>query len=95
MLATWLSINDLYRLITASLLSPVVEHSIAFATSDNSVSWWNNSQAKHIGYHPQDSSDVFREEIYKSTSAPELKDPIAIFQGGAYVVMGPHGFISE
>jgi len=95
MLATWLSINDLYRLITASLSSPVVEHSIAFATSKNSVSWWNNNQAKHIGYHPQDTSDVFKEEIFQTTVAPDVNDPIAIFQGGAYVAMGPHGFISE
>jgi len=95
MLATWLSYSDLYRLITACLTTPVVDHSIIFATSKNSVSWWNNDEAKHIGFNPQDSSDKFRDEIFETTNSPDLKDPIAQFQGGGYVAMGPHGFINQ
>jgi len=89
MLATWLSFDDLHRLITACLSTPVLGHSIIFGMSDNAVTWWDNSRARHVGYVPQDSSDVFREAVYARTSAPDLKDPVAIYQGGAFVKAGP------
>ncbi len=89
MLASWLSFDDLHRLITACLTTPVLGHSIVFGMSNNAVTWYDNSQARHIGYVPQDSSDVFREAVYARTPAPDLSDPAVQFQGGAFVRMGP------
>ena len=91
MLATWLSFDDLHRLITACLSTPVLGHSIIFGMSDNAVTWWDNSRARHIGYVPQDSSDVFRDAVYARTTNPDLKDPVAQYQGGGFVVAGPFG----
>ena len=89
MLASWLSYDDLHRLITACLSTPVLGHSIIFGMSDNAVTWWDNSRARHIGYVPQDSSDVFRDAVFARTSSPDPKDPVAQFQGGGFVVAGP------
>ena len=89
MLATWLSYDDLHRLITACLTTPVLGHSIIYGTSDNRVSWYDNHLAKHIGYRPQDSSDGFREAVYAKTPEPDLNDPAVIFQGGGFVKIGP------
>jgi uronate dehydrogenase len=89
MLATWLSFDDLHRLITACLSTPVLGHSIVFGMSDNAVTWWDNSRARHIGYVPRDSSDVFREAVYARTPPPDLSDPAALYQGGAFVRTGP------
>jgi len=89
MLASWLSYDDLHRLITACLTTPVLGHSIIFGMSNNAVTWWDNSRARHIGYVPQDSSDVYRERIYQNTAEPDLNDPAVQFQGGAFVKMGP------
>ena len=89
MLATWLSYDDLHRLITACLTTPVLGHTIIFGTSNNAVSWWDNTQARHIGYVPKDSADVFREALYARTSTPDLADPAVQYQGGAFVRMGP------
>jgi uronate dehydrogenase len=89
MLATWLSFDDLHRLITACLTTPVLGHSIIFGMSNNAVTWWDNSQANHVGYKPQDSSDVFRDAVYARTQAPDLSSPVAQFQGGGFVVAGP------
>lgn len=50
MLATWLSFDDLHRLITACLTTPVLGHSMIFGMSDNAVTWWDNSRARHIGF---------------------------------------------
>jgi hypothetical protein len=54
-------------------------------TSDNRVSWYDNAHARHIGYQPQDSSDVFRDAVYARTSAPDLTDPVVQYQGGGFV----------
>lgn len=92
MLASWLSFDDLHRLITACLTTPVLGHSIIFGMSNNAVTWWDNSRARHIGYVPQDSSDVFRDAVYAKTAAPDLTDAAAIYQGGGFVKAGPFGF---
>ena len=92
MLATWLSFDDLHRLITACLTTPILGHSIVFGMSDNAVTWWDNSRARHIGYVPQDSSDIFREAVYARTTTPDATDPVAQYQGGGFVVAGPFGF---
>ncbi|UJW79523.1 NAD-dependent epimerase/dehydratase family protein [Hydrogenophaga sp. SL48] len=89
MLATWLSFDDLHRLISACLSTPVLGHSIVFGMSDNAVTWWDNSRARHIGYVPQDSSDVFRDAVFARTSAPDLNDPAAVYQGGGFVKADP------
>jgi len=89
MLASWLSFDDLHRLITACLTTPVLGHSIIFGMSNNAVTWWDNSKARHVGYVPQDSSDVFRDAVYARTPAPDLTDPAVQFQGGGFVKAGP------
>ncbi len=90
MLASWLSFDDLYRLLTACLTTPSLGHSIIYGVSKNSVTWWDNSAANHVGYVPQDSADSYREAIYAKTGAPDVRDPVVKFQGGAYVAMGPY-----
>ena len=90
MLATWLSFDDLHRLIGACLSTPVLGHSIVFGMSDNAVTWWDNSRARHIGYVPQDSSDVFRDAVFARTATPDLNDPAAVYQGGGFVKADPN-----
>ena len=89
MLATWLSFDDLHRLVTACLSTPVLGHSIIFGMSNNAVTWWDNAQANHIGYKAQDSSDVFRNAVFARTAEPDLSDSAVQFQGGGFVKMGP------
>jgi uronate dehydrogenase len=89
MLATWLSYGDLHRLITACLTTPVLGHTIIFGMSDNAVTWWDNAQARHVGYVPQDSADKYRAAVYARTPVPDLSDPVVQHQGGAFVRMGP------
>lgn len=89
MLATWLSYDDLHRLITACLTTPVLDHTIIYGLSDNSVAWWDNRHARHVGYRPQDSSDAFRDAVYARTQAPDLSDPAVQYQGGVFVRTGP------
>jgi uronate dehydrogenase len=88
MLVTWLSYRDLTELIRCCLFAPTLGHTIVYGASNNRDKWWDNSQAAHLGFHPVDSSEPFRE---KAESQPPLSqdDPARIYQGGAFVKMGP------
>jgi uronate dehydrogenase len=89
MLATWLSYDDLERLVVASLTTPVAGHTIVYGMSDNATTWWDNTSARHLGYRPQDSSEKFR--AAKEAAQPKLdrNDPAVIYQAGGFVHVGP------
>ena len=89
MLATWMSYDDLERLVVACLTAPVVGHSVIYGLSDNTTKWWDNTSAAHLGYRPQDSSERFRAETERRQPTIDLSDPAAVYQGGAFVRTGP------
>jgi uronate dehydrogenase len=91
MLATWMSYDDLERLVMASLTAPVVGHSIIYGMSDNTTTWWDNTAARHIGYRPQDNSEQFRAAVEARQPTIDLNDPAALYQGGGFVTKGPQG----
>jgi uronate dehydrogenase len=90
MLATWLSYDDLERLVAASLTAPVVGHSVIYGLSDNSTRWWDNTSAAHIGYRPEDSSEPFRAAAEARQPRLDPSDPATRFQGGGFVTKGPY-----
>jgi uronate dehydrogenase len=89
MLASWMSFDDTERLVVAALTAPVVGHSIIYGMSDNSTTWWDNTSARHIGYRPRDSSDVFRDKVEARQQTLDASDPAVVYQGGAFVRTGP------
>ena len=89
MLATWLSYDDLERLVVACLAAPVVGFSIVYGLSNNGVQWWDNTAAKHLGYAPADSSEPFRAALEAREPSLDVTDPRVAFQGGAFVLKGP------
>ncbi len=90
MLATWLSYDDLERLVVASLTAPVVGHSIVYGLSDNRGSWWDNTQARHLGYAPQDSAEPWRAAVSARQPVLDISHRSTIYQGGAFVTQGPY-----
>jgi uronate dehydrogenase len=90
MLATWLSYDDLERLVVAALTAPVVGHSVVYGMSDNSTTWWDNTAAAHLGYRPRDSSEPFRAALEARQPTLDRSDPATLFQGGGFVVKGPY-----
>jgi uronate dehydrogenase len=90
MLASFLSFDDLERLVMASLTSPVVGHTVIYGVSDNAVTWWDNAPARHIGFRPRDSSEPFRAAVESRQPQLDLEDPAVQFQGGAFVTRGPY-----
>ena len=89
MLATWLSYDDLERLVIACLSAPLVGHSTIFGMSDNHTVWWDNRLAAHLGYRPQDNSEPFRAGAMARQPMPDVSNPAVQFQGGEFVKAGP------
>ncbi len=89
MLATWLSFDDLERLVIAALSAPMVGHTVVYGMSDNPLTWWDNTPARHIGFRPQDSSERFRAAVEARQPRIDPHDPAAVFQGGGFVKQGP------
>jgi len=89
MLASWLSYDDLERLVVAALSAPVVGHTVIYGMSDNKLSWWDNTSARHIGFRAQDSADVFSAAIETRQGPVDPDRPSVRYQGGAFVTNGP------
>ena len=89
MLHTWMSFDDMERLVLAALTAKDVGHSIVCGVSANPHVWWDNTPAAHIGYAPRDSSAPYAAEIERTQPAGDPTDPAVIYQGGAFVRQGP------
>lgn len=94
-LSSWLSHDDMERLLVAALTAPVVGHSIVYGASDNRTSWWDNAQGRHIGYRPQDSSEPWRAAVEARQPPIDPTRPEARYQGGGFVVLGPFAFAGQ
>lgn len=94
-LASWLSHDDLERLCVAALSAPVVGHSIVYGASDNRTSWWDNREARHVGYRPQDSAEPWRAALEAGQPRLDPTRPEARHQGGAFVTLGPFPFAGQ
>ncbi|MDM0088752.1 MULTISPECIES: NAD(P)-dependent oxidoreductase [unclassified Variovorax] len=90
MMSTWLSYRDLTTLIEKSLFTPDVKHTVVYGMSANRDLWWDNAAAAHLGFEPQDGSEVFRAQV-EAQPPVAPNDPNAIYQGGAFTAQGPFG----
>jgi len=89
MLATWLSYDDLERLVVAGLTAADVGHTVVYGVSDNKTVWWKNPGAQVIGYQARDSSEPFRAAREQQRPTLDPTDPAVKYQGGPFVTMGP------
>jgi uronate dehydrogenase len=89
MLKTWMSYRDLAELIRCCLYAPKLGHSIVYGMSANAEVFWDNAGAAHLGFKAQDTSEVFREAVEARAPALPATDLARVYQGGAFVKMGP------
>ena len=82
MLATWLSYEDLARLVERCVLAERVGHAVVWGASANSrMTWWRGDARARLGWSPEDSADTFAGQLAGKTSG----NPVAErYQGGAY-----------
>ncbi|MCK8785870.1 NAD(P)-dependent oxidoreductase [Roseomonas sp. NAR14] len=84
MLSTWLSYDDLCRMVAAAVTAPAVAHSVVWGASDNPASYWGRDHRDRIGWQPEDSAEPFRAKV-----EGRLGDPVSErYQGGGYTSAG-------
>ncbi|MDK3071993.1 NAD(P)-dependent oxidoreductase [Sedimentitalea sp. JM2-8] len=90
MLSTWLSYDDLIRLIVRVFAVPRLGCPIIYGASANAASWWDNRETAYLGWQPQDTSEVFRAKLDATMQPPSANDPNAVYQGGTFCSDGIH-----
>ncbi|WP_149541253.1 NAD-dependent epimerase/dehydratase family protein [Siccirubricoccus phaeus] len=81
MLSTWLSYDDLTRLVTAAVLAPRTGHCVIWACSDNPASFWGQDHRDRIGWQPEDSAEAYRADVGHILSGDPVEER---YQGGSY-----------
>jgi len=76
-LSTWLSHDDLERLIVTAVEAETTGHAVVWGVSANTRSWWTDDDAAQIGYIPRDDAERF-------APLPQEGDPVTRrYQGGS------------
>lgn len=83
-LSIWISPRDMAQLVAIGIEHPDIRFEIVYGVSGNTRSWYDNRNAKRLGYRPRDNSERFA----RSVLAKEKRgDPRAEkHQGGVFVV---------
>lgn len=82
MLATWLSHEDLARLVIQSVEAERTGYSVIWGVSDNSGTWWKNDDRDVVGWTPKDSADGWAGHFDPPGSSVSDR-----FQGGGFCEM--------
>ena len=82
-LAIWISGRDMAQLVTIGIEQPELHFEIVYGISGNERTWFDNTNARRLGYRPQDHSERYAEEILKR-DGPAGASPADIYQGGGH-----------
>ncbi|MDA5556998.1 NAD-dependent epimerase/dehydratase family protein [Shimia sp. MMG029] len=86
-LSTWLSYDDLIRLVTRAIDTPTTGFSIVYGISNNDRMPVNNAGASHLGYRPQDNAEQFAPEILAAAPPADPHDPAQVCIGGPFAAV--------
>jgi uronate dehydrogenase len=82
-LAIWISPRDMAQLVMIGIEKPKLKFEIVYGISDNKGTWFDNSNARRLGYKPKDRSALYAKEIL-AREGPPGKAPADIYQGGGH-----------
>ncbi|PRY94613.1 uronate dehydrogenase [Hasllibacter halocynthiae] len=83
-IGSWLSYDDLTRLVTRAIDTPVTGFSVIYGVSDNDRSPVDNSGASHLGYRPRDNAEKWAREIYAASPPLDPTDDANLRHGGPF-----------
>lgn len=84
-LLTWISHRDMVQLVRRCIDHPNYHFVIVYGVSNNLRSRWDNTNAKFLGYRPEDDSEVFAVEIL--AQGKKENEIAAQFHGAHYCTM--------
>ena len=77
-LATWLGHEDLLQLMLRCIEAENIGYLVAWGVSNNTRSYWDNSGAERLGYHPVQNSEDYAAEILAILFQPESSGDYAM-----------------
>ena len=82
-LSIWFSPRDLAQLVSIGIDHPDIKFEIVYGISGNKRAWYDNSNARRLGYQPQDDSEVFAQEVL-GREKPSNDEIAETHQGGIF-----------
>lgn len=86
-LSTWLSYDDLIRMVTAAITAQTTGFSIVYGISNNDRAPVHNTGAGHLGYKPQDNAEQFAEAILADAPPADPTDLAQMTIGGPFATI--------
>lgn len=86
-LGSWLSYDDLIRLVTRAIDTPTTGFSVVYGVSANDRAPVDNAKASFLGYRPQDNAEQFAEAILAEAGPPDPTDPAQMTHGGPFATV--------
>ena len=83
-LTSWLSYDDLIRLVMRSIDTTHTGYSIVYGVSDNDRSNLSNIDSGHLGFKPKDNAEVYASKIFADDLTEELADEGNKLHGGPF-----------
>ena len=83
-LSIWISPRDLAQLVTIGIEHPDIRFEIVYGVSGNQRSWYDNSNARRLGYQPRDNSEDWAQEILRNEKPGDPR--VEPYQGGTFVL---------
>src|SRR4030095_13075344 len=71
-------------LVSIGVEHPDLHFEIVYGVSDNRRAWYDNGNAKRLGYQPQDSGEGYGGEV-RAKEPPVTDQRAETFQGGTFV----------
>lgn len=85
--STWLSYDDLIRLVRRAIDTKVTGFSVVYGVSDNDRAPVDNSGARHLGFRPQDNAEEFADTIFAEAGPLDPQDPGNACHGGPFAAI--------
>lgn len=92
-LGSWLSYDDLIRLVTRAIDTPTTGFAVIYGVSDNDRAPVDNSKAHFLGYRPRDNAEQFAGKIFAEAQPADRADIGQTTHGGPFasVELGQSG----
>jgi uronate dehydrogenase len=84
-LSLWVSPRDLAQLVSIGVEHPAIKFEIMYGVSGNKRSFYDNENARRLGYRPQDNSEHYAKEVLKREQ-PSGNLAIETYQGGVFTI---------
>jgi uronate dehydrogenase len=83
-LSTWLSPDDVVRLVHACLTAPELTYAVVYGISANTRRWWDLEPGRALGYEPEDDAEAYVHDVLAGAPPADPGSPAERYVGGEF-----------